>query len=99
MISDITPVLKRLNIKIPGRYEDGFYIIKLKDSDDYASMYSKLDELAVNTEDPSFGKNTNDTTIKITNYFETEIDGVAFDLFLIADFDTDDYQLKIKEHN
>lgn len=99
MISDITPVLKRLNIKIPGRYDDGFYIIKLRDSDDYVSMYSNLDDLAINTEDPGFGKNTNNTTVKITNYFETEIDGVTFDLFLIADFDTDEYQLKIKERS
>lgn len=97
MISDIRPILKQLELKDTGKYDDQFYIITLANSDEYAAYYSKLDKLAVNTESPSIGTNTNKSTVKITNYFETEIDNITYDLFLIADFDADKYYLKIKE--
>ena len=58
-------------------------------------MYSKLAKNAINTEFPSFGTNTNDATVKITNYFELEEDNQKYLLFLIADFENDSYYLKI----
>ena len=60
-------------------------------------MYTKLSDNAINTEFPAFGKNTNNSTVKVTNYFEIEEDGVEYNLFLIADFDNDKYYLKIGE--
>lgn len=99
MVTDITPVLKRLQIKATGQYDNDFYIIKLADSDEYAKMYTQLGELAINTEEPNFGKNTNDTTVRITNYFEIDVDGITFDLFLIANFENDEYKLKIRDRN
>ena len=58
-------------------------------------MYTKLTKNAINTEFPSFGTNTSDSTVKITNYFELEEDNKKYLLFLIADFDKDNYYLKI----
>lgn len=97
MITDINSILKKLDIKEKGHYDDHFYIIDLQDSDDYARKYSLLEKNAVNTEYPSFGANSNKTTVKITNYFEVEVDSVTYDIFLIADFDADKYYLKITE--
>ncbi len=97
MTSDIRDVLKKLKLSDTGRYENHFYIIDLKDSNDYSKMYTILDNNAVNTEYPEFTKNTNNSTIKIVNYFELEVDNFTYDLFLIADFDKDKYYLKISE--
>jgi hypothetical protein len=58
-------------------------------------MYTKLSKKAINTEYLTFGTNTNDSTVKITNYFELEEDNNKYLLFLIADFDNDNYYLKI----
>ncbi len=97
MTSDIRDVLKKLHLKDEGRYDNHFYIITLSDSDEYARMYSQLSDLAVNTEYPSIGKNTTNTTVKITNYFEIEVAGIEYLIFLIADFSDDSYILKIGE--
>ncbi len=99
MTNNITTLLKKLGIKDTGKYDNHFYVIQLADSDDYARYYTKLDELAINQEDPGFGTNTNNTTIKVTNYFEIEVDNVKYQLFLIANFNDDTYYLKIKEQN
>jgi len=99
MTSDINKLLKNLGIEAAGHYDDHFYIIDIPNSDDYARMYSTLEKNAVNTEYPSFGTNSNNSTIKITNYFEFEEDNITYDLFLIADFNKDKYYLKIKERN
>lgn len=58
-------------------------------------MYTKLSKNAINTEFPTFGTNTNDSTVKITNYFEIEEDNITYRLFLIADFDSEKYYLKL----
>ena len=58
-------------------------------------MYTKLSRNAINTEYPTFGTNTNNTTVKVTNYFELEEDNILYNLFLIADFNRDKYYLKI----
>ena len=58
-------------------------------------MYTKLSKNAIDTEYPTFGTNTNDATVKITNYFELEEDNEKYLLFLIADFQNDTYYLKI----
>lgn len=97
MTSDINSILKRLDIRDTGRYENHFYIIDLDNSNHYAKMYTKLSKKAVNTEFPNFEVNTNNTTTKITNYFELEEDNMTYNIFLIADFDKDKYYLKIGE--
>lgn len=88
-------ILNRLEIKDTGRYDNHFYIIDLEDSDKYAKMYTKLTKNAINTEYPTFGTNTSDSTVKITNYFEIEEDNDTYRIFLIADFDNDKYYLKL----
>jgi len=97
MTSDIREVLKKLKIKDTGRYDNHFYIIDLADSNEYAKMYTILDQNAINTEYPEFTKNTNNSTVKVINYFELDVNNFTYDLFLIADFDNDKYYLKISE--
>lgn len=91
----IKNILNRLAVEDTGKYENHFYVIDLETSDDYARMYTKLSKNAINTEFPTFGTNTSDSTIKITNYFELEEDNNKYNLFLIADFKNDKYYLKI----
>lgn len=91
----IKKVLARLNIEGTGKYENHFYVIEIANSDEYAKVYTKLSKNAINTEFPTFGTNTNDSTIKVTNYFELEEDNNKYVLFLIADFSEDKYYLKI----
>ncbi len=88
-------ILDRLQIDDTGKYDNHFYIIDLKDSDEYAKTYTKLSKNAINTEFPTFGTNTSNSTVKITNYFELEEDNDKYILFLIADFQQDKYYLKI----
>ena len=97
MTSDINPILKRLEIEDTGRYENHFYVIELKDSNDYARMYTKLDKNAVNTEYPEFTNNSNNSTVKVINYFELEEAHISYNIFLIADFKNDRYYVKIGE--
>ncbi len=87
--------MARLEIEDTGRYENHFYIIPIENSDEYAKVYTKLSKNAIDTEYPTFGTNTSDSTIKITNYFELEEDNEKYLLFLIADFQNDKYYLKI----
>lgn len=91
----IKQVLARLGIEETGRYDNHFYIIPIETSNEYAKMYTKLEKNAINTEYPTFGTNSSNSTIKITNYFELEEDNEKYLLFLIADFDKDEYYLKI----
>jgi hypothetical protein len=93
--NDIKSILIRLDLEPTGRYENQFYIIPIADSDEYAKVYTKLSKNAIDTEYPTFGTNTNDSTVKITNYFELEEDNEKYLLFLIADFQNDTYYLKI----
>ena len=83
--------------KKEGHYKNKFFIIELKDSNEYASIYTLLDQNAINTEYPNFATNTNKATVKITNYFEIDVDNVTYNIFLIADFDNDKYYVKIGE--
>ena len=96
-MNNIDKLLKKLNIKDTGVYKNHFYTITLNNSDHYAKMYSLLDKYAVNTEYPEFTKNTNGTTTNVANYFETEIDDIKYQIFLFADFNKDEYKLKITE--
>ena len=95
MASNIKDILARLEIEETGSYDNRFYIINIENSDKYAKMYTKLSRNAINTEFPTFGTNTNNSTVKVTNYFEIEEDNNTYNLFLIADFDKDKYYLKI----
>lgn len=88
-------ILARLEVEDTGKYENHFYIIEIENSDEYAKMYTKLSKNAINTEFPTFGTNTSESTVKITNYFEIEEDNDKYMLFLIADFDNEKYYLKI----
>ena len=97
--SPIKNILNRLGIEETGTYDNHFYIINIDNSDEYAKMYTKLEKNAINTEYPAFGTNTSNTTVKITNYFELEEDNDKYLLFLIANFDTDEYYLKIGGFN
>ena len=91
----VKKILDRLDIDDTGTYDNQFYVIQLEDSNDYARVYTKLSKNAINTEFPSFGTNTNNSTVKITNYFELEEDNHKYLLFLIADFAAEEYYLKI----
>ena len=91
----IKNILARLNIEETGTYDNHFYIIDIANSNEYAKMYTKLEKNAINTEYPTFGTNSSNSTVKITNYFELEEDNTKYLLFLIADFDNDKYYLKI----
>ena len=91
----IQQILDRLEIEATGKYENHFYVINFETSDEYAKIYSKLNRNAINTEFPTFGANKSDATVKITNYFELELDNTKYTLFLIADFENDTYYLKI----
>ncbi len=96
-MTNIKNILNKLDIHETGTYQNHFYVIQLKDSNDYARMYTKLDKNAINTEFPEFAKNTNETTTKITNYFETEVENITYNIFLVADFNNDAYYVKIAE--
>lgn len=91
----VQQILDRLEIDFTGTYDNHFYKIEFENSDEYAKAYTKLSKNAINTEFPTFGTNTSDSTVKITNYFELEEDNIKYLLFLIADFDKDEYYLKI----
>ena len=93
--NEIKHILDRLEIETTGRYENHFYVIPIENSDEYAKVYTKLSKNAIDTEYPTFGTNTNNSTIKVTNYFELEEDNNKYLLFLIADFQKDEYYLKI----
>lgn len=91
----VKTILNRLEIEDTGIYDNHFYIINIADSDEYAKVYTKLSKNAINTEFPNFGTNSNNSTVKITNYFELEENDEKYLLFLIADFAEDKYYLKI----
>lgn len=97
MTTNIKEILKTLDITKTGSYKNHFYVIDLEDSDEYARMYTKLSKNAINTESPNFGTNTNNTTVKVTNYFELDLENITYNIFLIADFDKDTYYIKIGE--
>lgn len=97
MTNDIKPILKKLEIDEAGRYENHFYVITLKDSNEYARMYTKLDKNAINTEYPEFTSNSNNATEKIVNYFEIEENEITYNIFLFADFKNGKYYVKIGE--
>ena len=95
----IHDILTRLEIAETGVYNNKFYVIDIENSDAYAKMYTKLSKNAINTEFPTFGTNTNNSTVKVTNYFELEENDNKYNLFLIADFANDKYYLKIGGFN
>ena len=91
----IQKILSRLGLEETGNYSNRFYVINIDNSDEYAKMYTKLSKNAINTEFPTFGTNTSNSIVKVTNYFELEEDNNKYNIFLIADFDKDKYYLKI----
>lgn len=97
MVTDIKGILTKLKINKSGRYENHFYVIPLENSDEYAKFYTLLEENAINTEYPNFAVNSSNNTKGVTTYFEVTVDEVIYNLFLIADFVTGEYKLKIGE--
>lgn len=97
MTANIKDILKKLEIEDTGRYDNHFYIITLADSNEYARMYTKLDKHAINTEYPEFTTNSSNSTVKVINYFEVEEDDIVYNIFLFADFNKDQYYIKIGE--
>lgn len=97
MKNNIKDVLNKINLNKSGTFKNHFYVIDLENSDEYARVYSLLDEVAINTEYPAFTKNSNNSTVKITNYFEIDVNEVKYNIFLMADFENDRYYLKIDE--
>lgn len=97
MLDNIKEILKKLEIDKKGRYDNHFYVITLDDSNEYARMYTKLDTNAINTGYPEITTNSNNSTTKIINYFEIEVDNITYNIFLFADFDNNSYYLKIGE--
>lgn len=93
--SAIEKVLLRLGLEPTGRYDNKFYVIDIEGSNEYAKTYTRLSKVAIDTEYPTFGTNTNNSTVKVTNYFELEEDNEKYNIFLIADFENDKYYLKI----
>lgn len=94
---DINKLLKKLGLPNAGRYENKFYILPIADSNEYAKTYTLLDTSTTNTEFPSFELNTNSNLDKMVNYFETTLDNITYDFFLIGDLVNDSYYLKIGE--
>ena len=94
---DINKLLKKLGLPNDGRYENKFYILPIADSNEYAKTYTLLDTSATNTEFPSFELNTNSNLDKMVNYFETTLDNITYNFFLIGDLVNDNYYLKIGE--
>ena len=94
---DINKLLKKLGLPNDGRYENKFYILPIADSNEYAKTYTLLDTSATNTEFPSFELNTNSNLDKMVNYFETTLDNITYNFFLIGDLANDSYYLKIGE--
>lgn len=95
MANNMKDILSKLGIEGDGNYVNKFYVVDLQDSNDYARMYTTLCNNAINTEYPSMESNTNNTTKKITNYFEVDDEGETYNIFLIADFAEDKYVVKI----
>ena len=94
---EINKLLKKLNLSNDGRYENKFYILPIADSNEYAKIYTLLDTNITNTEFPSFELNTNSNLDKMVNYFETTLDNITYNFFLIGDLANDSYYLKIGE--
>ena len=59
----VKDILTRLEITDTGKYDNHFYIIDIADSNEYAKMYTKLNKNAINTEFPTFGTNSSDSTV------------------------------------
>ena len=83
--NSVKKVLTRLGVEETGRYDNHFYIIPIENSNEYAKMYTKLEKNAINTEYPTFGTNSSNSTVKITNYFELEENNDKYLLFLIPE--------------
>ena len=94
-MNNLDEVLEKLGLESDGHYENKFYIIPIKDSNEYAKVYSLLGKNAIDTEYPAFDTNSNNNATKITNYFEIEHKNKNYLIFLIANFDEDKYYIKI----
>ena len=99
MLTEIDKVLKHLGLKDIGTYEDLFYIYPINSSDEYATMHTKLDQVAENGEYPGYAADTAKNITKITTYFELTLGDITYGLFLVGDFEKDEYRLRIKELN
>lgn len=95
MTKNIKNILAKLDLPDTGKYDDHAYVIPLADSNEYARMYTLLNKNATNKEYPDIDSNTNASTVKITNYFETDENNETYSILLVADFDEDTYYISI----
>ena len=86
-MEQIKDLLRRLGInKEPQETDDG-YIVKLDDSDEFAKIYSKLD----NIEDIDLVNLKMDEQGTQASYMSDD-----YDIVLYSDYDGDKYELQIK---
>lgn len=97
MSDDITEILDKLGFAKEGRYENGFYVIDIDNSNEYARYQTRLSKIAIDSENPSQELNTSNSLVRWTDYYTMEVNNREYNLFLIADFDNNTYQFKIKE--
>lgn len=81
-----------VELKINKEYEikDDIYNIELKDSDEYAKIYSLLDKSDLTDLD---NENTKISETESSMVYLTD----DYDITLYSNFDTDEYLLKIQE--
>ena len=96
-MDNITELLDRLGFEKNGRWENGFYVIPIPDSDTFALYETRLSMRANDSENPSQESNTNRSLVKWTDYYTIDVNNITYNLFLIADFENNEYLLKIKE--
>lgn len=86
----IEDFVKDLGIENEVEYDNGVATVILKDSNDYAKVYTLLsDSDLVNLEPESVVINQNLTSLKLTNEY--------FEMILSADLERDIYKLVIEE--
>lgn len=95
--NDITQILDKLGIAKEGRYDNGYYVIDIDSSDDFARYQTRLSKIANDSENPSAEVNTNNSLTKWTDYYTIEVNNQTYNLFLTADFDKGTYQFRIGE--
>lgn len=94
---NIKVILEKLNLQDREVTEiKDVYGIKLQDSDEAATIYSKLEDIAENTGFP-FVQEADDMLERVVSYFEMEINKLKYNIFVESNFIEDIYYLKISK--
>ncbi len=89
---DIQELLEQLNINLSGEYSGNSYVIDIPDSDAYGVIYSRIDRSDIIEE-----YEENQVITEQGSSLMYTVPGTDYILNLIADFDSDRYQLIINE--